>query len=612
MFGIYGQLFQIYDRSYGDPDSLRLNPFFIELLFWLLVIALTVLFLKWRPRWMDRLEASITAFSRRKTAIVIGAGVLVVLLRVAILPWNPEPVPIVHDEFSYLLQAKTFNDGRITNPSHPLAMHFESFHINMWPTYQSMYPVGQASFLLAGQVLLGDPWFGVLLSMGLMCSAIVWMLQGWMPPQWALLGGIFTILRFGLFGPWINSYWGGAVAAIGGALLFGAMARLRHSPHVVRYALVFTLGLAILANTRPFEGFVFSLLPLAWMAHWLFRRFRTDPRQAFQALACGLVILVPMFSGILYYNYRSTGSPLVLPYAINHKTYHISKPFIWQERYPLHEYNHLMMKKFYIFHELPDYLNSRQPGGIAKLTRLKIRIYYEFFIWPLGIAFVPAAWFAAKSRRWRLPFLATMAVFIALLVQMWPPHGHYAAPATCVVVALLLLMFRLARTIRFRGLDLGVALSRALATAVFLVGLGWGLGSYLNMEELHQYVVRIPPQIERARLIQKLEQMPGKHLVIVRSDYFSWPGFDWIYNEADIDSAKIVWARDVGDQLNRELISYFKDHTVWEINVDQRILRAYQSIPLTEEESVATLSPPQTAKLQPQSETAPGKKVHAK
>jgi hypothetical protein len=257
-------------------------------------------------------------------------------------------------------------------------------------------------------------------------------------------------------------------------------------------------------------------------------------------------------------------------------------------------------------------MNTRLPGGLEKITRLKIRVYYEFFIWPLGIALIPAGWFAAKSRRWRLPFFATFAVFIALLVQLWPPHGHYAAPATCLVIAFLVLIIRLARTIRFRGLDIGVALSRAVVAAVFIVGTGWGIGSFLNMEELHQYVFRMPPSIERERLIEKLKQTPGKHLVIVRSDYFSWPGFDWIYNEPDIDAAKIVWARDVGDRLNRDLVEYFKDRTVWEINVDQRILRAYQFIPLTDDDRIAALGLPQSADLQKQPESTSGKKVHAK
>ena len=106
---------------------------------------------------------------------------------------------------------------------------FDSFHINWLPTYSSIYPPAQGVILAVGQ-LLGAPWIGVLLSAAAMCSAITWMLRACMPSRWAFLGGALTSLKFGIASYWMNSYWGGAAAAIGGAMLLGALPRIsRHS-----------------------------------------------------------------------------------------------------------------------------------------------------------------------------------------------------------------------------------------------------------------------------------------------------------------------------------------------------------------------------------------------
>jgi hypothetical protein len=48
--------------------------------------------------------------------------------------------------------------------------------------------------LALGQ-LLGQPWIGVLLSMAAACAAITWMLHGWVPARWALLGGFLAVMR---------------------------------------------------------------------------------------------------------------------------------------------------------------------------------------------------------------------------------------------------------------------------------------------------------------------------------------------------------------------------------------------------------------------------------
>jgi hypothetical protein len=96
--------------------------------------------------------------------------------------------------------------------------------------------------------------------MAFMCAAICWMLQAWLPRRWALLGGMFAIIHanFGVGNYWAQSYCGGAVGAGGGALLLGGVRYLMREPRK-NYAMVMGVGLAILANSRPYEGLVLSL-----------------------------------------------------------------------------------------------------------------------------------------------------------------------------------------------------------------------------------------------------------------------------------------------------------------------------------------------------------------
>ena len=73
----------------------------------------------------------------------------------------------------------------------------------------------------------------------------------------------------------------------------------------------------------------------------------------------------------------------------------------------------------------------------------------------------------------------------------------------------------------------------------------------------------------RARILHSLENTPGQHLIIVRYAPSHLPDPEWVYNAADIDASKVVWARDMDEQNNQELLQYFKNRTVWLLEPDE-------------------------------------------
>ena len=77
--------------------------------------------------------------ARKPVLSLLIVGLTPLLIRLALLPIHPFLPPFAPDDFSNLLAADTFAHGRLTNPTPAMWVHFETIHVDMVPTYTSMY-----------------------------------------------------------------------------------------------------------------------------------------------------------------------------------------------------------------------------------------------------------------------------------------------------------------------------------------------------------------------------------------------------------------------------------------------------------------------------------------
>lgn len=536
--------------------------------------------------WFKHIEDLFGRLARRRSLSIVVVGLTAFLGRLALLPLCPIPKPFVQDDFSFLLAANTFASGRLTNPTPAMWIHFESIQIDMKPTYMSMYFPGQGLILAAGKVLFGHPWFGLLCVTALMCAAICWMLQAWLPPRWALLGGLIAVLRLGLFSYWINTYsGGGSLAALGGALVLGGLPRFMRSARF-RDALLMATGFSVLAITRPYEGILLAVVVFVMLGRWILTGTNWPAwTMILRRTTIPFALIIATGVWMAYYNYRVFGNPLTPPYKVNRATYAVVPYWIWQRPSAEPVYHHAVIRDFYIGEERRYFARFRTLDGLIseELFYKPFRVLLFFAGFALTPLLIPLP-LALLDRRIRFLVVCVAFVGLGVMVETFL-IPHYLAAITAALYAIGLQAMRHLRLWKPGDRPVGAAIVRFAISLCVLLGVlrVWA-------EPLHIPLADWPSGAwasawsgpgmlgaRRARVEAVLDHLPGKQLVMVRYSPRHSSLDEWVYNAPDFERAQVIWAREMDAKDNCELLRYYKDRNVWLVQPDfpNSILSSY-------------------------------------
>jgi hypothetical protein len=264
-----------------------------------------------------------------------------------------------------------------------------------------------------------------------------------------------------------------------------------------------------------------------------------------------------------YYNWRLTGNALLLPHVLNTRTYHTTGLFLWDHKKPEMHYRNQQFEDFYNGWEREGYENTW--SDVWRVSTEKLGRFAITYFWVGELLALPAIPFLFRDRRMRLLVATFLLVTVGVFAVIWS-NAHYAAPVTCVIFALAVQSIRHLRTMRIGHRSVGLALSRAI---VLLLALDTGVYVSVRMCSPLHWTCHGDPS--RAAIARKLQHTPGKHLIMVRYDSDSDNHNihdEWVYNGAEIDNAKVLWARELDPQQNANLFSYFSDRKIWLVTPD--------------------------------------------
>lgn len=490
-------------------------------------------------------------------------------------------IPVVHDEASYLFQAKLFSLGKWTSPSPPMPEFFEQYHVFVVPHYASKYPPGHAILLVPGI------WLGLPGLMPVILSAIAATLIFAIARRVFNAGVAFWTWLIWITAPFalwmMGSYYSQSTSTLMWMVGWYAIVRWRERDDG-RWLLLLAASVAWLAFTRPLTAVAYAL-PIGVHALWRTTRTRQwVPLAKALALGSAMLLVIPLWS------VKTTGALRPTPYALYSQMYFpwdapgfgldstppsrgLPPDMQWTAKYGAEPH------RTYTPKVLPGVLLSRM-----------------FFVardqWgPPRFALAPLALIGLLMLTPEVLF-AIASALVLMIVYLWFGHGaewtvYYAEiqPVLALVTALglwRLLQWRAPSENRRTVSPRAAGASLILAAATLLVGYRIVGETRYRSANMRRY---------QGQFVSVLGLLPAdKAIVFLR--YAPWhnPHLSLLYNDPDLEHSKRWIVYDRGPVENAKLMKLAPDRKAYIYDEEHRMVGNYSPdgiTPLAQTQPVA-------------------------
>jgi hypothetical protein len=302
----------------------------------------------------------------------------------------------------------------------------------------------------------------------------------------------------------------------------------------------------VLANTRPYEGLVTATAAAAALFWWRHKRRRKFAELISIRNVAPFVAVLGLGAALTgYYNYRVTGSPVVMPYTAYSRQYDVVPVFLILPTRKPPTYHHDVLAKHMNYVDVQEYRRHR-----GNPLRNVFDLTLEFRNYCSSLLLVPVAiGILFSGRKALIACFIGVALCAGVLVETYI-QTHYLAPGAGLFALLGSLGLRVMRT-------------RAGTLGMPLVLLFTAVGCGHAVADAQHFFITGTIKNTRAVAAELVSKHAGKHVVLVRYAPAHDTRDDSVFNAADIDASPVIWARDMGDAKNRELRDYYPDRTFW-------------------------------------------------